>query len=475
MKHKKEKLEHLLQLLSDKDKRALKGYLKTTKLQKDYNIVLAIFKKHNQTLPLSTPIRYIKEYSYGKFIDAFYTLTLDKLPEDLSLEIRLLLLEQYPNNKLLLEFQEQYAEVLKPLQTLDDYHRRFKAQQAIYFSPENEAMQSKQNAARLQQAEEELEVYYATHKLRLTLEKINRAYTLESNQLTGRMLNVALDCSSIRIEQHPILLVYHSLYQLLVHYHHQEQLDKSILTQIKAQIQSEKLAKEHKEFVINTLIIFLNTQPPVKDYEKIHQLYVLGHEQGVLYQQGSIIYFSDVINLLSSAINNRDIRFLEVIKTELIPHANHQESLGYICEVATLFLHQDWLLLANKFHTLPPLPPIDFRLPYLIHLHVLKIKTAIESYVEQMDYVYDVDFDTLIRSYLKLIHRKEEKKALPLYLKEQNLAFKTQLEKLIKTFAYMSKEKQQMALQQWHQELPSTTMYYTWLDRIHDTISNHLR
>lgn len=475
MKHKKEKLEYLLQLLSDKDRRALKGYLKTAKLQKDYHTVWAIFKKYKGILPASTPIRYISEYSYGQFINAFYALTLDKLPEDLFLEIRVLLLEQYPDNKLLIELQEQYTAVLTPLQGLEDYHRRFKLQQAIYFSPQNEAMQSQQNAERLQQAEEDLEVYYATHKLRLTLEKINRAYTLESNELMASMLHLVLDWSAINIEQHPILLVYYSLYQLIVYYHNEQQLDKQLMNQIKAQIQATDLAKEHKEFAINTLIIFLSTQRPPNSYAAIHQLYVLGHQQGILYQQGSIIYFSDVINLISSSINNRDRLFLQVIKTDLIPHANYQESLWYICEVAILFLGKDWVLLSKHLQKTSPVPPIDFRLPYLIHLHVLKIKAAIESYVEQMDYMYDVDFDKLISSYLKLINRKEEKKELPSYFKKQNLAFKTQLEKLIKIFAYMSKDQQQTELQKWHLALPSDTMYHTWLISIYHTILNHLK
>jgi hypothetical protein len=268
--------------------------------------------------------------------------------------------------------------------------------------------------------------------------------------------------------------LYHTLYDLICAYHQHNQVDKTLIDKIKELINTPTLEQEHKEFAITSLINFFNTQRPKDFHLEIHQLYVIAHHQKLLFQQGQTIYFSDITNLISSSINCKDIHFLEIIQQQYIRHSNHQESLLYLYKAAILLLSKEWILLSKMLKMTTPLPPVGLRVYYLIHLHIIKIKAAIESYIEQMDYAYEVDFNTLINSYQKLINRNTEQEKLPRYFKIKKLAFKQQLEILIKTFAYTSKVKKRLAVEEWFQELPSDTLYFQWLKDIYKTILNKL-
>ncbi len=471
---KKEKVEHILQLLSQQDRQAFKSYLKSDNLKNFYTAVLLSFTKNQGKILHLRLKKNNLDYSYNQLIERFYEFSLLQLSGRKQSNIRLNILAQYLDNPFLLEERNQYASAIKKPHLLEDYHNSFNVNEAIYFSALNETKDSSESTERLKIAENHLDIYYTIHKLRFALEKISRAYRLETNDIPVQRFISVDQFSDTDFQQHPILSLYYALYQVIYTYHQQQEVKAIWMDIVRQGIGQPTLEQTHKEFAINSLINFFNTQRPSNFHLEIHRLYCIAHCQKLLFQQSQVIYFSDISNLISSSINCKDIDFLMVIEQEYIPSTHHQESLIYLCQTATLLLSKQWILLAQKLQTAAPLPPIGLRLYYLIHLHIIKIKAAIESYIEQMDYAYELDFKTLIDSYQRLINRNTAQEKLPIYFKEKKLAFKQQLEQLIKTFEYTSKKVQKKAIEDWFQQLPLDTLYFTWLEGIYYQLMNKL-
>ncbi|BDS15709.1 hypothetical protein [Aureispira anguillae] len=472
---KKEKLECIIQLLSEQHRKAFKAYLKSKNLKKFYTAALASFIRHGGKINKLDLKKNSSQYCYNQLIESFYNFSLNELSDKSLLEVQSNILKQYSENPLIWDVRKQYAESLKTPQSVEDYHRSFEVNNASYFSSLDETKSTFESIERFSDAELHLDIYYAIQKLRLTLEKISRSYRLQTTSPSAILSKHSVNIAHINLTQHPLLAFYHALYTIIHTYHQQGNYLESLLEEAKQGLSSSRLEQEHKEFGLMTLINFFNTQRPSDFDAEIQQLYIIAHKQGLLFQKGDTIYFSDIANIISSCINTKDLPFLKITEEQYIPYAHHQECLNYLCKVAQLFLSKKWTALGEQLEQPSPLPPKEQRPYYLVQLHVIKIKAAVESYLEEMDYIYETEIDVLISSYLRLINRNTGQNLLPDYFKQKKLNLQKQITALVKTFGNISKKDQLRNTHDWYKKVPKDTLYYKWLTEIYQTLIDKLK
>ncbi|BDS11845.1 hypothetical protein [Aureispira anguillae] len=496
-----EQIEIILSVLSLLKKASkFENFIPTAPIQKFYVAVFEVWKNNDQKIDRNEVFKKMKvetikkvDYASDQLIDLFYAFCYWELElkTNLKWEIRAQIMGYYVKNKLLqnsLDINElnivvlgKLVRQLKAPKTSTDYYYSAWGHQKLYFSSKFPTKKEKEASTALMMADVQLDIFYSIHKLRITLEKISRFYSLgEAFPMINFQLPIINEHKNLTLE------LYERLY-LVVQYTRSSGRDSDICTKLLADlyavIQSNKIEIEHKdrEFMVIFLINYLAVERGTNWREYIYNLYKMAFDSNWLIQVDGAIRFEDFANAIASCLNFRDPDFLNRIKENSYQYALEKEQyyIANLCEMAHLYLQKKWLKLFEYEKVENKKPELNLRAYYATQVHVLKTKAIFENFINQnfQDNLKikgkNIEIELILQAYKahirgKLIQEVSTEKANLKFIKELGACYKI----LIST---NWKKEKKIALSKWKDDLDEEILYYNWLIQLYNDAFNKLK
>lgn len=490
----------LIKALSESDRQAFRQAIKcgkTAKTAERHEKLLAFLDKTAsiedvenidstrlaRTLKLSSPKKLT--LVYGEIIDALkqYLIHTELRQNKLQQE---LLLQQALCRREEAEYIEELHEVIRekisttPTPLPEQYQEYASFYRSLYLHP-NTNTHKQETLVYLNQSEVHLDTYYWIGKLRLWVEKANRATAFPQENYLLEELPALPDLSQYTYDNPGhILNIYAQVYQFALAPFQKHELTAvlELLTEYSANI-----PKEDKELIFNYLTNIIYYYIPINltdlTMNDVYQVYKIAFTNLWLVQNDGFIYFEDFINMLYLAFDHKDTEFLENMDdkyTDYIP-------LGYAPYVSMLskaynyFLHERWEAVLKAFHN-QDLPNREHRIHFIVQRNVLEIKSLFEAFKSDKLELRDV------LSYLEKHNRFIQRKS-SVYSNQGKLRNLSFIKLLRRLYAYMckritfsfDKEEARRELTTWITDLEAAsgnTIEFPWLKSIGESLLREL-
>jgi len=325
----------------------------------------------------------------------------------------------------------------------------------------------------LNRSETSLDTSYWIQKLRLLVEKANRALALAGE---SHLLEELPDLPDFRQytynDESHILSIYARVYQLALKPFQDEDLNEVLLS-IKQH--SDTIPKGDRERIFNYLMGLINYYIPTQKTNlstyHIYQVYKIAFTNLWLVQDNGLIYFEDFLNMLYLAFEYKDTELLESIGCDYDEYLSKEYHIfiNLLSRGYNFFLHQRWEAVLKTFET-QDLPDRAYRLHFIMRRNILELKSLFEAFVQnkiELDYI-----PTYFDKHNRFLQRKSD-----IYsprFKERNVTFLKMLKRLYvyltkrNTFA-MDKQKAREDISQWLRDVEQTgknTIDQPWLQSI---------
>lgn len=351
---------------------------------------------------------------------------------------------------------------------------------SLYLHP-NTNTHKEETLLYLNRSEENLDTFYWIEKLRLWVEKANRATMFPQENYLMEELPAIPNLSSYTYnnEEH-ILSIYTNVYKLALAPFQKRDL-KEVLDMLNQH--SVKIPKDDKELIFNYLVNITNYYIPTSqtdlDLHDVYQVYKIAFINHWLVQNDGFIYFEDFINMLYLAFINKDTELLEnidadykeYIQTAYVPH------VSMLSKAYNFFLHERWEAVIKAFSD-QDLPDREHRIHFIVQRNTLEIKSLFEAFKQQKIELNDIP--SYLEKHSRFIQRKSS--VYSNQGKIRNLNFIKLLKPLYSylcqriTFNFDKTEAKQQ-IKEWLQEVENTsanTIDFPWLKSIGESLLQEL-
>lgn len=325
----------------------------------------------------------------------------------------------------------------------------------------------------LNRSETSLDTSYWIQKLRLLIEKANRALALANESHLLKELPELPDFRQYTYnDDSHILSIYARVYKFALAPFQDSDLN-DVLLLIKEH--SDTIPKGDRERIFNYLMGLINYYIPTQQTNlstyHIYQVYKLAFTNLWLVQDNGLMYFEDFLNILYLAFQHKDTELLESIGCDYDEYLNkdYHIFISLLSRGYNFFLHERWEAVLKTFET-QDLPDREYRLHFIMRRNILELKSLFEAFVDkkiELDYI-----PSYIDKHNRFLQRKSD--IYSPQFKERNITFLKMLKRLYNyltkrnTFA-MDKAQAYKDMTEWLrdvEEIGKNTIDQMWLQSV---------
>jgi hypothetical protein len=351
---------------------------------------------------------------------------------------------------------------------------------SLYLHPSTNT-QKEETLLYLNRSEENLDTFYWIEKLRLWVEKANRATTFPQENYLMDELPAISDLSPYTYNNDGhILNIYATVYKLALAPFQKRDLKEvlDLLTE-----HSSKIHRNDKELIFNYLVNITNYHLPTSqtdlDMRDLYQVYKIAFTNRWLVQNDGYIYFEDFINMLYLAFSNRDTELLENIDADYTEYSQpiYISYISILSKAYNYFLHERWEAVLKIFSD-QNLPDREHRIHFIIQRNILEIKSLFEAFRQKKIELEDIP--SYLEKHSRFVQRKTS--VYSNQGKIRNLNFIKLLKPLYSylcqriTFNFDKQEAQERILA-WLDEVEATknhTIDFLWLKEFGESLLQEL-
>ncbi|MGH1335970.1 MAG: hypothetical protein ACRBFS_07560 [Aureispira sp.] len=422
---------------------------------------------------------------YGELIDDLKQyLILTELKEQ-ELQQELLLQKALCRREESVYIEELHQSIRDTINSTSDptpqqYQQYASFYRSLYLHP-NTNTHKEETLLYLNRSEVNLDTFYWIEKLRLLVEKANRATSFPKENYLIEELPALPDLTQYTYnDDGHILSLYATVYKLALAPFQKRDL-KEVLDLLNQH--SSGIPKDDKELIFNYLVNITNYYIPTSQTDlnmyDVYQVYKIAFTNHWLVQNDGFIYFEDFINMLYLAFTNKDTELLEKIDADYTEYiqTTYAPHVSMLSKAYNFFLHQRWEAVLKAFSD-HDLPDREHRIHFIIQRNTLEIKSLFEAFKQQKIELGDIP--SYLEKHSRFIQRKSS--VYSNQGKIRNLNFIKLLKPLYNylcqriTFNFDKKEaKKQMIA--WLEEVSSTsanTIDLPWLKSIGESLLQEL-
>ncbi len=290
--------------------------------------------------------------------------------------------------------------------TPQQYQQYASFYRSLYLHP-NTNTQKEETLLYLNQSESNLDTFYWIEKLRLWVEKANRATTFPQENYLIEELPALPDLTpyTYNSDGH-ILSIYAMIYKLALAPFQKRDLKEvlDLLTEY-----SDNIPRDDKESIFNYLVSITNYYLPTSqtdlDMHDLYQVYKIAFTNHWLVQNDGFIYFEDFINMLYLAFSNRDTELLENIDADYTEYSQdiYTSYISILSKAYNYFLHERWEAVLKAFSD-QNLPDREHRIHFIVQRNILEIKSLFESFRQNKIELEDIP--SYLEKHSRFVQRK---------------------------------------------------------------------
>ena len=290
--------------------------------------------------------------------------------------------------------------------TPQEYRQYASFYRSLYLHP-NTNTHKEETLLYLNQSESNLDTFYWIEKLRLLVEKVNRATLFPKENYLIEELPALPELTQYTYSNNGhILSVYATVYQLALAPFQKQDL-KEVLDLLDQY--SSNILKDDKEIIFNYLVNITNYYIPTSqtdlDLHDVYQVYKIAFTNHWLVQNDGFIYFEDFINMLYLAFINEDTELLENIDADYTDYiqTTYAPHVSMLSKAYNFYLHKRWEAVIKAFSE-RDLPDREHRIHFIIQRNTLEIKSLFEAFKHQK--IELADIPSYLEKHSRFIQRK---------------------------------------------------------------------